>query len=129
MLSRYAPSKKLLEHTAAMIAGERTYVLLDDQRVAYQKILAAARQAGKGRKRTVILVNGGPGTGKSVIALHVMADLLKEERNVQHATGSRAFTNNLSSHPHCCSCMRIRRSEQCCGLLFAMASDQEHGRR
>ena len=93
--SRYAPSKKLLEHTAAMIAGERTYVLLDDQRVAYQKILAAAREAGKGRKRTVILVNGGPGTGKSVIALHVMADLLKEERNVQHATGSRAFTNNL----------------------------------
>ena len=93
--SRYAPSKKLLEHTAAMIAGERTYVLLDDQRVAYQKILAAAREAGKGRKRTVILVNGGPGTGKSVIALHVMADLLKEARNVQHATGSRAFTNNL----------------------------------
>ncbi|MGZ5719196.1 MAG: DNA/RNA helicase domain-containing protein, partial [Burkholderiales bacterium] len=93
--SRYAPSKKLMEHTAAMIKGEPTYVLLDDQRVAFQMVLAAAKKAKNGRGRTVVLINGGPGTGKSVIALNVMAELLAEGYNVQHATGSRAFTNNL----------------------------------
>lgn len=95
--SRYAPSKKLLEHTARMIKGERAYVLLDDQLVAYQKVLAAARRAAKRKTdRTVIVIEGGPGTGKSVIALNVMAELLsKGEYNVQHATGSRAFTLNL----------------------------------
>lgn len=94
--SRYAPSKKLMEHTAKMIKGEPTYVLLDDQLVAYQKVLAAARRAAKRNKdRTVILIEGGPGTGKSVIALNVMAELLGKGYNVQHATGSRAFTSNL----------------------------------
>lgn len=94
--SRFLPSKKLMEHTAAMIKGQAVYVLLDEQRVAYQRILTAARRAAKRSKdRTVILINGGPGTGKSVIAINAMADLLKADFNVQHATGSKAFTENL----------------------------------
>ena len=94
--SRFAPSKKLMEHTAAMIKGHPTYVLLDEQRVAYEKIMLAARRAtNRSEKRTVIIVEGGPGTGKSVIALNVMADLLQQGKNVQHATGSKAFTENL----------------------------------
>jgi hypothetical protein len=94
--SRFAPSKKLMEHTAEMIKGQRVYVLLDEQRVAYQRIFTAARRAAKrANDRTVILINGGPGTGKSVIAINAMADLLKADFNVQHATGSKAFTENL----------------------------------
>ncbi len=94
--SRFAPSKKLMEHTADMIKGEPVYVLLDEQRVAYQRILTAARRAAKrAYDRTVILINGGPGTGKSVIAINAMADLLRTNFNVQHATGSKAFTENL----------------------------------
>jgi DUF2075 family protein len=42
-----------------------------------------------------VVVKGGPGTGKSVLALNVMAELLREGKNVQHATGSKAFTENL----------------------------------
>jgi hypothetical protein len=94
--SRFAPSKKLMEHTAAVIKGHPVYVLLDEQRVAYERILLAARRSTRfNGKRAVILVEGGPGTGKSVIALNVMAGLLAEGRNVQHATGSKAFTENL----------------------------------
>ncbi len=94
--SRYAPSKKLMEHTAAVIQGRREYTLLDEQRVAYEKIMLASRKATRSKApRTVIIVEGGPGTGKSVIALNVMADLLKDGKNVQHATGSKAFTENL----------------------------------
>jgi DUF2075 family protein len=93
---RYAPSKKLLDHTASVIAGEPTYTLLDEQIVAYNAIMTAARKGLRSKaKQAVIVVRGGPGTGKSVLALNVMASLLKEGRNVQHATGSKAFTENL----------------------------------
>ena len=90
--SKFAPSKKLMEHTAAVIRGHPTYVLLDEQRIAYEKImLAAKRGAAKSGQRTVIVIEGGPGTGKSVIALNAMADLLAKGKNVQHATGSKAL--------------------------------------
>jgi DUF2075 family protein len=93
---RYAPSKKLLEHTARVIGGEPTYTLLDEQIVAYNMVLTMARKALRSKsERAVVIVHGGPGTGKSVLALNVMAELLKEGKNVQHATGSKAFTENL----------------------------------
>ncbi len=93
---RYAPSKKLLEHTARVIAGEPTYTLLDEQIVAYNTILTIARKGLRTKsEHAVVVIKGGPGTGKSVLALNVMAELLKEGKNVQHATGSKAFTENL----------------------------------
>jgi len=93
---RFAPSKKLLNHTASVIAGEPTYTLLDDQIVAFNTILTIARKAFRSRsEHAVVVIKGGPGTGKSVIALNVMGALLKEGKNVQHATGSKAFTENL----------------------------------
>ena len=93
---RYAPSKKLMEHTARVIRGDPIYTLLDDQIVAYNSILTMARKGLRTKaERAVIVVKGGPGTGKSVLALRVMAELLAEQKNVQHATGSKAFTENL----------------------------------
>ena len=92
----FAPSKKLLEHASRMIAGEPAYTLLDDQIVAYETILTLARRGLRTKSdHAVVVVRGGPGTGKSVIALNVMATLLAEGRNVQHATGSKAFTESL----------------------------------
>lgn len=93
--SRYRPSRKLMDHVAEMIGGRPEYVLIDEQYVVYNRVLACAREAvGRGRK-TVIVVRGGPGTGKSVIALNLMAELLREGRNAQYATGSKAFTETL----------------------------------
>src|SRR5207249_4974313 len=48
-----------------------------------------------GRQKQVVIVRGGPGTGKSVLAINLMAELLREGRNAQYATGSRAFTETL----------------------------------
>jgi uncharacterized protein len=93
--SKFAPSRKLMEHTADVIKGTDVYVLLDEQRVAYERILSAAKKSVNRKRHTVIVIEGGPGTGKSVIALNVMASLLSLQKNVQHATGSKAFTENL----------------------------------
>jgi DUF2075 family protein len=93
--SRYKPSKKLLDHTAAMVAGQKEFILLDEQFVVFESVLAAAREGLKHDSKQVILVKGGPGTGKSVIALHLVGRLAKESFNAQHATGSKAFTENM----------------------------------
>lgn len=49
----------------------------------------------KTEKKAVVIVKGGPGTGKSVIALEVMGELLRQGQKVMHATDSSAFTNTL----------------------------------
>jgi hypothetical protein len=91
-----APSRKLLEYTARMVAGEPAYTLVDDQLVAYNAVLSAVRRGGKRKAtKTVIAVAGGPGTGKSLIALNLLGTLSRAGLNVQHATGSKAFTSNL----------------------------------
>lgn len=93
--SKLRPSKKLMEHVASVIKGKREYVLLDEQLVVYNKVLACANEGFHDRKRSIVLVKGGPGTGKSVIAMNLLGDLLTKGYNAQYATGSRAFTETL----------------------------------
>lgn len=93
--STYRPSKQLLKHVGNVINNKTQYVLLDDQLLAFDRIINQIKTFSQSKKKGVIIVNGGPGTGKSVIALNVMAKLLKENKNVQYATGSKAFTETL----------------------------------
>lgn len=93
--SPVGPTKKLLEHTSKMIKGQKVFNLLEDQLAAYYAILDRAKKASKLKDKCVIIVSGGPGTGKSVIALNVIAELLSKGKTVFHATGSAAFTSTL----------------------------------
>ncbi|MEW5747558.1 MAG: DUF2075 domain-containing protein [Candidatus Thermoplasmatota archaeon] len=93
--SKCRPSKKLMDHVGSVIKGKPEYILLDDQLVVYDKVLACAKGGFHDRKKSVMIVRGGPGTGKSVIAINLMADLLLKGFNAQYATGSRAFTETL----------------------------------
>jgi DUF2075 family protein len=92
---RYRPSKKLMEHVGQIIKGKQEYILLDEQLVAYDKVISSARKGHHDKQKRVIIIKGGPGTGKSVIAINLMADLLLEGYNTHYATGSRAFTTTL----------------------------------
>jgi len=91
----YRPSKKLMEHVGNVIKGKPEYILLDEQLVAYDRVMASAKQGMGDRRKTVIIIKGGPGTGKSVIAINLMADLLLAGYNAHYATGSKAFTETL----------------------------------
>lgn len=95
--SKFSPSKKLLEHTSQVVQDQKAYVLLDSQQVVFAKVLAEAREGAKATKlrKTVVLVHGGPGTGKSVIALHLLGRLSGEGLKTMHLTGSKAFTENM----------------------------------
>lgn len=94
--SAIRPSKKLLDHTGDMINKQQIFTLIDDQIAAYNAIMHKAKELAKSKKKSVIIVKGGPGTGKSVIALEVMGELMRKGKySVFHATGSSAFTNTL----------------------------------
>lgn len=93
----YRPSKKLMQHVGHVIRGKPEYVLLDEQRVVYEKVLSVAKQSMENfdGKKQLILIHGGPGTGKSIVALNLMADLSLKGTNAHYATGSKAFTETL----------------------------------
>ena len=73
---RIRPSKTLADSLAAMLKGNQEFVLIDDQKLVYETCLAKAAQASSQRKQ-VVIVKGGPGTGKSVVAINLIVALTK----------------------------------------------------
>lgn len=95
MNSAVRPSKQLLSLAADEVQNREQFVLLDEQQVAYSMTMSAVRRANEANSKTVVKVTGGPGSGKSVIALSLMGELSRQGRSVLHATGSSAFTQTL----------------------------------
>ena len=93
--SRFRPSRKLMDHVATVIGSHSPWILLDEQLVVYEKIRSTVKSGLFGRRKQVVIVHGGPGTGKSVLAINLVADLLRDGRNAHYATGSKAFTETL----------------------------------
>lgn len=73
---RIRPSKMLADSLGKMLRGNREFVLVDDQKVVYETVLALARMARSDAKQ-VAIVRGGPGTGKSVVAVNLLAELTR----------------------------------------------------
>jgi hypothetical protein len=93
--SKYRATKKLLEHVAKLIKGMPEYVLLDEQLVVFDKVMEAAASGVKSKRKVAVIVRGGPGTGKSVIAMNLLGALSGMGLNAHYATGSRAFTSTI----------------------------------
>ena len=93
--SNIRPSRKLIDYTSDILRNQKVFSLVDDQITANNAIIDRAKKASKVKNKSVIIVSGGPGTGKSVIALNAMATLLSMNLSVYHATGSKAFTSAL----------------------------------
>ncbi len=93
--SNIGPSKKLLEHVSGTIKGTEIFHLIDEQLEAYYTIIDRVNKLGSSAKKSVVIIKGGPGTGKSVIAINIMADMLSKGYKVYHGTGSKAFTETL----------------------------------
>jgi len=91
----FRPHKRLLDHVARVIRNEPVFTLLDEQQVAYNAIMDSVRGAGQNQQKVAFIVAGGPGTGKSVIAVNLVAELSALGIRTLHVTGSKAFTENL----------------------------------
>jgi len=71
---RIRPSKNLGESLASMLKGNPEFIMIDDQKLVYETALEMASKADIGKKQ-VLIVEGGPGTGKSVVAVNLMVEL------------------------------------------------------
>jgi DUF2075 family protein len=83
------PSARLADAVGNMLKGIEEFVLLDEQKTIYEKILEAASTSQKGKKQ-VIIVDGGPGTGKSVISINALSTLTRDRLNARYVTANGA---------------------------------------
>lgn len=87
---RIRPSKNLADHLSSLIQGNREFVLLDEQKLVYEAALAKARKADETGRKQVLIVEGGPGTGKSVVAIHLLVSLTNQDLVAQYVTRNAA---------------------------------------
>lgn len=84
------PSKSLQDNIASMLKGNAVFTLLDEQKVVYESILNISRRAQAQSQKEVIIVKGGPGTGKSVVAINALAKLTNEDQYCQYVSKNSA---------------------------------------
>lgn len=75
--SKNKANKKLLDSIEKMINNNKEYTLLDEQKVIAEAIKEEAKKAFTNNQKKIIIVKGGPGSGKSVLAIHLLGELLK----------------------------------------------------
>lgn len=91
---RMRPTDELIGRVSSMLEGNEEFELIDEQNVAFQVIrhqLIGKKNLG----RHVFVVQGGPGTGKSVVAVRLLAEILKEKRMGFFVAPNRAFRETL----------------------------------
>ncbi len=93
--SAVRPSRQLLALAAQEVQERQMFRLLDEQQVAFRLVQRALEQSRRVATKQAVVVLGGPGSGKSVIALSLLGELSRQGRTVLHATGSSAFTQTL----------------------------------
>ena len=84
------PSKSLQNSIASMMAGNKEFTMIDEQRVVYEEILKLAEKCHKDHKKRTIICTGGPGTGKSVVAVQLLAELTQRDQFVQYVSKNQA---------------------------------------
>ncbi len=86
---RLRPSKQLADSLTSMLHGNDEFIMLDDQKVVYESAVYLAKKAQEGKKQ-VLIVEGGPGTGKSVLAINLLVNLTAEGIASQYVTKNAA---------------------------------------
>lgn len=88
---RLKPTKSLQDALDSMLCGNEEFHLIDEQIVAYDKIMKAIKDSEKDGRKHVIIITGGPGTGKSVVAINVLAKCISDLKlNASYITKNMA---------------------------------------
>ena len=84
------PSKSLQNAIASMIKGNEEFIMIDEQRGVYEEIIKLSTKSQKDHKKRTVICTGGPGTGKSVIAVRLLAELTQRGQFVQYVSKNSA---------------------------------------
>lgn len=87
------PSKALQDSIASMLKGNEEFLMIDEQMVAYSIVNNLVSSKINTDKKYTIIIEGGPGTGKSVIAINLLANLIKGGCNACYTSKNAAPRN------------------------------------
>lgn len=87
---RIKPSKSLQDSMANMLQGNEEFVMIDDQKVVYEQILYHAKSCISANEKGVYIVKGGPGTGKSVLAINLLVQMIQDDYFAMYVTKNSA---------------------------------------
>ena len=86
---RIRPSKQLADTLSSMLKGNPEFILLDDQKVAYETAVELSQKAD-GITKQILIIEGGPGTGKSVLAVNLLVELTNRGLVTQYVSKNSA---------------------------------------
>jgi DUF2075 family protein len=86
---RIRPSKQLADALVSMMKGNQEFILLDEQKVVFETARKLAAKSSDDRKH-VLIVRGGPGTGKTVVAINLLVGLTKDALVAKYVTRAAA---------------------------------------
>ena len=99
---RIKPSKSLQDAIVGMLESNPEFNLIDDQKVVFERIMELARLCEKDGGKRVLIATGGPGTGKTVIAVNLLARLTQEGVFAQYCSKNSAprtvYASKLKGH-------------------------------
>ena len=99
---RIKPSKSLQDAIVGMLESNPEFNLIDDQKVVFERIMELSRQCERDGRKRVLIATGGPGTGKTVIAMNLLARLTQEGVFVQYCSKNSAprtvYAKKLKGH-------------------------------
>ena len=87
---RIKPSKSLQDSISNMVKGNKEFNLIDEQKVIYENILKLAKESKLDNKKRTIIIEGGPGTGKTVVAINLLSDLTNSGQFCQYVSKNSA---------------------------------------
>lgn len=87
---RIKPSKALQDCLVSLMKGNEEFILLDEQAIARDMCIKTMDQCKKDKKKRTIIIQGGPGTGKSVLAVNLLNEFTKKELNASYVTKNSA---------------------------------------
>lgn len=90
---RIKPSKALQDALSGMLEGNKEFFMIDEQKVVYSTVKKLIENSLKKHEKYTVIVEGGPGTGKSVVAVNLLSDLLNKGYNVNYITKNAAPRN------------------------------------
>ena len=86
---RIRPSKSLADKLVSLLKGNQEFLMIDDQKIVYETAISLAKTASV-KDKHVLIVEGGPGTGKSVVAVNLLVALTNEHLLAQYVTKNAA---------------------------------------
>ena len=87
------PSKSLQDALSDMLAGKEEFYLIDEQKVVYETVYKLTEMALRSNKKYTVIIEGDPGTGKSVVAVQLLVSLIKKGFNAHYVTKNAAPRN------------------------------------